>query len=71
MDNLNRFGVSATMRRSLGDDIEGACGQLRNKELKNGQVVEKVRNGARPKPNSNTLKKVKDVSKLIKNKKSK
>lgn len=31
---LNKFGVSATMRRHLGDDIEGACGQLRNKELK-------------------------------------
>jgi len=26
--------ISATLRRSLGDDIEGACGQLRNKELK-------------------------------------
>ncbi len=25
--------ISATLRRSLGDDIEGACGQLRNKEL--------------------------------------
>lgn len=71
LDMLNRFGVSATMRRSLGDDIEGACGQLRNKEIKNGQVVEKVKSGARPKPNSNTLKKVKDVSKLIKNKKQK
>ncbi len=26
-------GTSATIRRSLGDDIDGACGQLRNKEL--------------------------------------
>ena len=25
--------ISATLRRSLGDDIEGACGQLRNREL--------------------------------------
>ena len=31
LDTLNRFGVSATMRRTLGDDIEGACGQLRNR----------------------------------------
>ena len=69
LDMLNRFGVSATMRRSLGDDIEGACGQLRNKELKDGEVVEKVRKTSRPKPNSNTMKKVKDISKLIKSKK--
>ena len=25
--------ISATLRRSLGEDIEGACGQLRNREL--------------------------------------
>ncbi len=30
---LNRFGVSATTRRTIGDDIDGACGQLRNKNL--------------------------------------
>jgi 23S rRNA (adenine2503-C2)-methyltransferase len=36
LDNLNKFGVSATMRRSLGDDIEGACGQLRNKLISEG-----------------------------------
>lgn len=71
LDNLNRFGVSATLRRSLGDDIEGACGQLRNKELKDGEVVEKVRipnSNSKPKPNANTLKKVKDPSKLLKSK---
>lgn len=33
VNSLNRFGVSATMRRTLGDDIDGACGQLRNKNL--------------------------------------
>lgn len=27
------FGISATMRRTLGDDVEGACGMLRNKNL--------------------------------------
>ena len=69
LNMLNRFGVSATIRRSLGDDVEGACGQLRNKELKNGQVVEKLKNNSRPRPNKNTQSKVKDVSKLIKNRK--
>ena len=32
---LTNAQISATLRRSLGEDIEGACGQLRNKELKN------------------------------------
>ncbi len=31
---LLKHGVSATVRRSLGDDVDGACGQLRNNELK-------------------------------------
>ena len=34
-DKLEKLGVSASIRRSLGADIEGACGQLRNKLLKN------------------------------------
>lgn len=33
LNNLHMFGVSATMRRTLGDDVEGACGMLRNKNL--------------------------------------
>lgn len=64
---LNRLGLSATMRRSLGDDIEGACGQLRNKELKGEEVVIKERKlpaNAKPMPSKRTLNKVKDVSKL-------
>ena len=71
LDNLNRFGLSATMRRSLGDDIEGACGQLRNKELKNNEIVERVRTNQphRPKPNKNTLNKVKNPAELLKKKK--
>lgn len=28
---LESLGVSATVRRTMGEDIEGACGQLRNK----------------------------------------
>lgn len=33
---LNKVGVSATLRRSQGSDIEGACGMLRAKTLKEG-----------------------------------
>ena len=70
LDNLNRFGVSATMRRSLGDDIEGACGQLRNKELVGDKVVIKerqtIQKNFKPQPNKNTLSKVKDPQKLLK-----
>lgn len=38
LNNLHMFGVSATMRRTIGDDIDGACGQLRNKNLKESGV---------------------------------
>ena len=31
MNKLNEGGISATVRRLMGSDIEGACGQLRNK----------------------------------------
>jgi len=30
-DKLTSLGISATVRRTMGEDIEGACGQLRNK----------------------------------------
>ena len=33
-ENLNAKKVSATVRRTMGEDIEGACGQLRNKIIK-------------------------------------
>ncbi len=33
LEKLNKLGVSATIRRSLGNDIEGACGQLRRRYL--------------------------------------
>lgn len=71
LETLNRFGVSATMRRTLGDDIEGACGMLRNKELQGDKIVERTKIISRPKPNKNTLNKVKDVSKLLKEKNKK
>lgn len=32
-EKLNDSGISATVRRLMGSDIEGACGQLRNKYL--------------------------------------
>ncbi len=34
-DLLKSHGVSATVRRTMGEDIGGACGQLRNQVLKN------------------------------------
>ena len=34
---LNKLGQSATLRRTLGDDIEGACGQLRQKYIDDNQ----------------------------------
>lgn len=30
MDTLSSYNISNTLRRSMGNDIEGACGQLRN-----------------------------------------
>lgn len=32
-DNLKKQGIEATIRREMGSDIEGACGQLRRKHL--------------------------------------
>lgn len=37
-DKLKQKGVSATVRRTMGEDIEGACGQLRNKILKDEKL---------------------------------
>ena len=34
MSVLESRGISVTVRRSMGSDIEGACGQLRRKVLK-------------------------------------
>lgn len=33
-NKLEKLGLSVTVRRTMGDDIEGACGQLRRKYLK-------------------------------------
>ena len=34
-DYLNEHGITATIRRELGSDIEAACGQLRRKNISN------------------------------------
>lgn len=39
-EELKKSGISATVRRRLGDDIEGACGQLRRKYLNKGDQNE-------------------------------
>lgn len=36
-NELKAAGLSATTRRTLGEDIEGACGQLRRRFLKEGE----------------------------------
>lgn len=35
LDELEKRHISATRRREMGDDIDGACGQLRKKHLEN------------------------------------
>ncbi len=35
-ETLEQFGVNVTVRREMGRDIDGACGQLRNRHLKAG-----------------------------------
>lgn len=37
LDVLEKRHISATRRREMGDDIEGACGQLRKKVLEEGK----------------------------------
>ena len=69
---LCRLDISATMRRTLGDDVEGACGMLRNKELKGDKVV--LKESAIPKPVTRPApkkEKLKDVSKLNKTREQK
>ena len=40
VDKLNSLGLSASLRRSQGSDIQGACGQLRAKRLE--KIDEKI-----------------------------
>ena len=36
---LQKFGQSATLRRTLGEDIDGACGQLRKKYINTNGII--------------------------------
>ena len=36
MNTLEKLHISVTRRREMGDDIEGACGQLRRKTISEG-----------------------------------
>ena len=40
LETLKEEHISATRRREMGDDIEGACGQLRRKTLQDGKTAE-------------------------------
>ena len=42
VETLNAAGIGATLRRSMGNDIEGACGQLRNKYLSSTAAEDKA-----------------------------
>ena len=48
---LQENNISATRRREMGDDIEGACGQLRRKTIK--QLKGRVRTDAQVQPEGN------------------
>ena len=37
MDTLEKLHISVTRRREMGDDIEGACGQLRRRYIKENE----------------------------------
>ena len=39
MNTLENLHISVTRRREMGDDIEGACGQLRRKTINEGMNV--------------------------------
>lgn len=40
MEVLESLHISVTRRREMGDDIEGACGQLRRKTLQAAEAGE-------------------------------
>lgn len=42
LDRLTALGASATIRRSLGEDIEGACGQLKRRYTENSLTEDKT-----------------------------
>lgn len=40
-NELEKFGINATIRREMGSDIDGACGQLRRRHLKESDSMTK------------------------------
>lgn len=45
MRKLESLHISVTRRREMGDDIEGACGQLRRKTLQGAQAAQATKQG--------------------------
>ncbi|MCQ2387905.1 MAG: 23S rRNA (adenine(2503)-C(2))-methyltransferase RlmN [Clostridia bacterium] len=43
MGALEKGGISATVRRKMGEDIEGACGQLRRSYIENNEIKKEKR----------------------------
>jgi 23S rRNA (adenine2503-C2)-methyltransferase len=39
LNELKKAGLSVTLRRTLGDDIDAACGQLREKHLTSKKTI--------------------------------
>ncbi len=38
VEELKKLGMSSTLRRTMGQDIDGACGQLRRRYLETGKI---------------------------------
>ncbi len=38
VEELKKLGLSSTLRRTMGQDIDGACGQLRRRYLETGKI---------------------------------
>ena len=38
VEELKKLGLSSTLRRTMGQDIDGACGQLRRRYLQDGKI---------------------------------
>ena len=43
---LEKGGLSATLRRKMGEDIEGACGQLRRRFIEEAKGTENAAENA-------------------------
>ncbi len=50
---LKKRGISASVRRELGSDIEGACGQLRNRRMSEKKMRENENENVKANPETN------------------